>query len=271
MTSKSLLEAFLCRVPRFYDACLAWKGNTSLEKRVFLQLVRSGDVVCDVGANRGYFTALFYHLVGGSGAVHAFEPVEPTFRRLSKALSFANPARVTLNHHAVGDREGIVEMFLPNGDDGQASLGQHMDGSWQNGGVVRHESSITTLDAYSHKAGLKRLDFVKIDIEGAELLALRGARETLRQFKPWLCLEMSPEWMKAFSATPEKLADELLACGYDDAFLMQETLEPLGLSTRPLLPQTFAGCANLLCVGTDVQRRDRLERVGLIPRQPGSQ
>lgn len=266
MNISRLLEGLLCRVPRVYDSCLLLMGNPSLEKRVFLQIVRQGDVVCDIGANRGYFSKLFYHLVGASGAVHAFEPVEPTFKRLADSLSFANTGRLALNHQAVGDREGSIEIFMPNGDDGQASLGRHTDGSWQKGNeVARYECAITTLDAYSRKVGLKRLDFVKIDIEGAELLALRGARETLLRFKPWLCMEMEPDWMKAFAATPEKIAEELQACGYDEAFLMQDALKPISLGRRPLLPVTFTGCANLLCVGSEGRREEMLKRVGLLP------
>jgi len=270
--AKLHLQAWLCRAPLLYNALLQAKGGSGLEKRTFLQMVCPGDVVCDIGANRGYFTELFYHLAGAKGVVHAFEPGEPTFRRLTAELHFAKPARLVLNHQAVGDREGVVDIFLPNGDDGQASLGQHSDGSWQQGGgIVRYVAEITSLDSYSTKVGLQRLDFVKIDIEGAGLLALRGARETLRRFRPWLCLEMSEEWMKAFAATPELLAEELTSCGYREAFLMQETLEPVDLSTRPLLPAAFVGSANLLCVGANIRRRDRLERVGLVPRRSGSQ
>lgn len=266
------LQALLCRAPLFYNALLQAKGGSGLEKRTFLQLVCPGDVVCDIGANRGYYTELFYHLAGAEGVVHAFEPVEPTYRCLTAALSFANPGRLVLNHQAVGDREGIVDIFLPNGDDGQASLGQHSDGSWQQSeGIVRYSAKISTLDSYTSKVALQRLDFVKIDIEGAELLALRGARDTLRRFRPWLCLEMCENWMKAFASTPEHLAEELTSCGYREAFLMQENLEPVDLSTRPLLPQTFAGSANLLCVGADIRRLARLQRVGLVPRRSGSQ
>ena len=58
---------------------LRWTGSGCLEKRVYLALVREGDVVFDIGANLGHFTLLFSDLVGRRGEVHAFEPVPPTF------------------------------------------------------------------------------------------------------------------------------------------------------------------------------------------------
>ena len=77
-------QVLLARHPRLYSRVIASARPGSVEKKVFLQVIREGDVVVDVGANDGYFTLLFSDIVGANGAVHAFEPVTPTFDRLVK-------------------------------------------------------------------------------------------------------------------------------------------------------------------------------------------
>ena len=82
-------QVLLARHPLVYERLLRAAGRGSLEKRTFLRLLRLGDVVVDVGANAGYFTLLFSDIVGASGEVHAFEPIAPTFDRLSSMMDEA--------------------------------------------------------------------------------------------------------------------------------------------------------------------------------------
>jgi FkbM family methyltransferase len=94
-------------------------------------LLRLGDLAVDVGANAGYFTLLFSDIVGASGEVHAFEPIAPTFDRLTRMIrSDQQFDNVTLNCAACGDVDGIATMMVPGGDWGQAALVRHDAGSW---------------------------------------------------------------------------------------------------------------------------------------------
>lgn len=212
---KQALDRFLCQHPRLYLRMLRLTGRGSSEKRAFLALLRPGDVVFDVGANRGHFTRLFSRIVGESGAVHAFEPVPATFALLRDTMRRAgSPTNVSLHACALGDEEGIATLNVPGSDDGQASLRTHSSGSWSEAPAVQHfECAITTLDKFT--AAMDRLDFVKCDVEGAELPVIRGARTTLTRLAPLLWLEANPEWTRAFGYTPDDLVTELRTIGYD--------------------------------------------------------
>jgi len=237
---KSGLERILCRCPRIYLRLLRAAGRASLEKRAFLALIRAGDVVFDVGANRSYFTRLFSWIVGKKGAVHAFEPQPGTFAILRTAIERAGrPANVTLNLCALGDKDGAAILHQPGGDDGQASLRTHGNGSWKHASSVhRYECLVRTLDDYA--AAMTRLDFLKCDVEGAELLVVKGGRATLKRLMPLLWLESNADWSRAFGSAPADLIAELRALGYDRFFSSEENL-------APLTDSQLAHETNLLC------------------------
>ena len=237
---KATLERFLCRRPLAYLRLLRIAGRGSMEKRAFLALVRRGDVVFDIGANRGHFTRFFSRIVGEEGAVHAFEPAPETFEILRKGFSPPGKGQnFTLNCCALGEVPGAATIIVPGGDDGQASLRAHAGGSWTaTASLHRHECSVVTLDNYA--ADLQRLDFVKCDIEGAELPAIRGGRATLKRLMPMLWVEINPEWTRDFGYTPDDLLSELRALGYDTFLSERESLTP------PKDPSVASG-DNLLC------------------------
>ncbi len=227
---------WLARFPQLHLRLLRATGRGSIEKRVFLALLRRDDVICDIGANRGHFTRLFSDIAGPAGAVHAFEPVPATFARLRESV--AGRANVTLHPCALGDAEGSVTLHLPGEDDGQASLRTHSSGSWQPGVDVRaHGCRMTTLDAWA--AALPRLDFVKCDVEGAERLVLAGAGRALDRLSPLLFLEVNPEWTRAFGYTPDDLLADLRARGYDTFYAAADRITPLAAAWPP-------GSVNLL-------------------------
>lgn len=245
---KRTLERILCRRPRLYLRILRALGRGSLEKRAFLSLVRAGDVVCDIGANRGHFTRLFSLLVGKCGAVHAFEPGPWAFARLSEAAA-ALPPNFTLHACALADEPGTATLHLPGEDDGQASLRKHGVGSWAGAPRVSlHECRVSTLDEIA--AAFTRLDFIKCDVEGAELLVVKGGRGTLARLRPLLWLEVNPAWTCAFGYTPDQLVAELRALGYGTFFLAGERVEPLSDSA-------LARGGNLLCAQA-ARHSDRL-------------
>lgn len=220
----ALAGRLLARFPRLQLRLLRALGRGSMEKRVFLALLRRGDVICDIGANRGHFTRLFSDLAGPAGAVHAFEPVPATFAMLRAAV--ADRANVTLHACALGDSEGAVTLHVPGEDDGQASLRTHTAGSWQPGVMVRDcECRMTTLDVLAVE--LPRLDFIKCDVEGAERLVIAGATRTLERLSPLLFLEVNPEWTRGFGYTPDDLVATLRASGYDSFHVAADHLAPL--------------------------------------------
>jgi len=128
---KYRVEALAAATPRFYSFALRSFASPSSLKLLFIDTVKRGDSVFDVGANRGIFTSYFSNLVGSRGEVHAFEPSPKTCETLRAALLLRTlHDNVTVNCCAVGEAKGDALLRTPGTDDAQASLVEHTDGSW---------------------------------------------------------------------------------------------------------------------------------------------
>ncbi len=134
-----------------------------------------GDTVLDLGANAGHYTLRMSELAGPDGNVLAFEPIRATFRELSVNATRAKyRANIALVHAAVSDHAGTAFMSCDLQDNYRACIADA-------GERVR----CVTIDDFK----LSRVDLMKIDVEGHELPALQGARETLKRCKPRLIVE----------------------------------------------------------------------------------
>jgi FkbM family methyltransferase len=178
-------------------------GYESQTVEVFASALQPGGTVVDVGANRGFFTALSAVLVGPSGRVEAFEPNPAVARRLEETLLRNSVSeRVTVHERALSDRAGMADFFVSVSpvNDGLSSL-LASDSAIEHG-VIRRDTSIPvlleTFDAFAERVGLGRVDLVKIDVEGAEDGVVRGMEATLRANPPRLIVcETVPESVAA--------------------------------------------------------------------------
>jgi FkbM family methyltransferase len=154
------------------------------QTQAFLELVRTGDVVYDVGAHYGYYTLLASKLVGPSGAVFAFEPSPTNASYLRMHVHLNRCRNVTILETAIGDREGNAKFETRTGS-GTAHLSP--------AGLV--EVPVTSLDAIAQKQLPPRI--IKIDVEGAELDALSGARLLIAAHKPAILLSTHSDALRA--------------------------------------------------------------------------
>jgi FkbM family methyltransferase len=204
-------------------ALLKIRGRSNAMKLLLAGLVRRGDVVFDVGANTGIFTAMLSNLAGPSGRVHAFEPSPETCALLRETLNARalDAANVEINQSAVGTHDGSATLFTPREDHGQASLRTHERGSWSGDAHVRSsEVPVTSLDSYVARRPEPRPDVVKLDVEGAELPAIRGFSRGLRSAHPIVVCEICGDWTSAFGYKPSDVIDELKDAGYDEFHLV---------------------------------------------------
>jgi len=165
----------------------AWEPTLSnyLKKKV-----KPGMITLDIGANMGWYSCLF----ASSGAlVHAFEP-NPGLQRILKKNIFLNAGRATLdckvNQCAISDSEGVLPMRFPHWLVGGAGL-HNFDQSPFLDSLIDEEIStdVTTIDSYTKKMGIERVNLIKIDIEGHEEKALLGANDLISR-SPGLILSM---------------------------------------------------------------------------------
>lgn len=176
-----------------------WLGTYEPQTRHWLQaLLGPGRVFFDIGANVGFFTLLASRIVGEEGAVVAFEPYPENLSALQKHVRLNGAQNVTVVAAAVSDRAGR-ERFGPA--DNPAMGGLAPDGSID---VVT-----VALDDLVREGAVRRPDVLKIDVEGAELHVLTGARRSLEEARPAIVL--SAHGWKLF----ESCRDLLRQIGYE--------------------------------------------------------
>ncbi len=159
--------------------------------------VRPGEVVVDIGAHIGYYTLLFASLTGSSGKVHAFEPSPENFSTLKKNIAANLIENVILNPKAVSDQSGRARLFLSESNSGDHRI--------QSADETRESVEIETvkLDEYFQRLS-DRVDWIKIDTQGADCAIIKGAEGLLKK-NPHLKLltEFWPYGLKRFSVEPE--------------------------------------------------------------------
>ncbi|MBK8992644.1 MAG: FkbM family methyltransferase [Gammaproteobacteria bacterium] len=163
--------------------------------QIFYRVLRRGDCVLDVGANVGYFTVLASRLIGKTGRVHAFEASPLLQSCLDVAV--ANPnCNVMVHHSAVADHEGeLIFNCSTGGHSGKSSI-RNLDGLETESFSVK----CTRLDSFMDNLATVRL--IKMDIEGAEMMALRGATGIIDRDRPLLLIELTDVFCEALAAAP---------------------------------------------------------------------
>lgn len=189
---------------------------------VIEKITRPGDVCLDVGANFGWYATLLARR--NAGQVHAFEPVPPTFARLEENFRLAgSPPNLILNNLALGGEFKQIEMHvfdnLPDGHSSLSTMGKN--------NYVTYQSAMVTLDSYLESENVEAVNFVKVDIEGAEKMFLDGARSLFKQeTPPLMVIEMALETSCHFGYAPNDLIEQISAeAAYDFYAIDDQTVE----------------------------------------------
>jgi FkbM family methyltransferase len=180
---------------------------TQAEYSQYRAELRAGDVVFDVGANAGGYSLLFGQWVGRQGRVYAFEPAPVAFGGLTRHVTLNGLAEVVIPVAlALSDQPGEVS-FVADGFQGTNRLAA---GSEATGAANALRVTCDTVDRFCAARGVQPR-VLKIDTEGAELLVLRGARETLQRAGEALVLfiELHPSRWAGFGYRREDLVAEL--------------------------------------------------------------
>ena len=176
--------------------------------RVARSLIGEGDVCVDADANIGWFTTLMAKLVGPKGSVHSFEPVPKTFKQLRVNCDLNGFENIRLNNKALGDVAGVATINLPDDEpSGHASLHRKTENA------ASFDCELVPLDEYLQQHGIGRVNFLKADIEGAEMMLLRGGEKTLSESMPVMLMEMALEQTHHFGYLPQDLLEFISECG----------------------------------------------------------
>lgn len=198
------------------DPVLRFSGSASAfvlrqwaepELRYLDQLLAEGDSFIDCGANIGIYTARAAGIVAARGKVVAVEPGDLSFQRLSRNLEVNRFSHVTAIKKAICDTQSTARLYHADGGPVSFSLVATPDTDFE-------EVATTTIDQIVTDHGFERLDCIKLDVEGVELLALQGAEHSLARFKPTVIFE---RWSLGQTrlTTSETVPEHLRARGYE--------------------------------------------------------
>jgi len=145
-------------------------------------LLSPGETAIDGGASQGVYTCAFAAKVGAQGKVYGFEPLDYAVQCLRNNIALNGFQNVGIFEGALSEATGRAFIDIGHGPS-YASIVH--DFGHRKGGEVQTFS----IDELREQRRIGAIEFIKLDIEGAELAALKGARETLEKDKPRLCLE----------------------------------------------------------------------------------
>lgn len=161
------------------------------EQIFYINHIKKGDIVFDVGANVGELTLLFSRFADIDGHVHAFEPTPETFKKLSAIVRNANKANVTLNNLAVSERSGNITFNMY--EEQIAAFNSMAIRPLEKYGINVPAPTIIqipaiSIDEYCAEKSIIKIDLLKIDVEGAELNVLKGAEKMFSEKKLKCCV-----------------------------------------------------------------------------------
>jgi FkbM family methyltransferase len=223
------------------------------EQLVMRQVVRSGDVVLDIGAHMGLHTVLLSELVGTAGMVHAFEANPERIPTLS--VTIGHLANAALHSYGLADCSETTFLFVPE-EQAMASLAD-----WTAGRVGPTRTvacRLRTLDDVIADGSVPQPDFIKCDVEGAELRVFEGARHVLdRPEAPVVLYEANAHSASAFHQDISGATDLLRS--FAPAAYTIFHVQPHG--TLALLNSFRSDCDHYNLLAVPRSRYDRLTRM----------
>ncbi|SMC26362.1 methyltransferase, FkbM family [Desulfacinum hydrothermale DSM 13146] len=227
--------------PRAFQAIIELidSGSDAYSLKYF---IGKGNTFIDVGANYGVFSVVASKLVGPTGMVVSIEPQPLLAKLVKKNLEANGESPFQVFECGCSDREGSTELFVPRGSSGAAGV---------------YKSFSATGEHRVLKVGLKRLDdlvlslrlpgslFVKLDVEGHELAALKGCRDLIRERKPKLMIEINNDAMHSAGVSIEDYVAFLKAMGYKYFVWMDRPLQAVQLD---ILPKSQISLKNIVVI-----------------------
>ena len=189
---------------------LSYLENNPTYKDILAHIdkLKEGDVFVDIGANIGYFSFYAAKKVGSRGKVYAFEPSDREYERLLKGIEKNQLTNILTYNLALSDHTGVVKLMIEPFHTGLNAMASEETNS---------SKSVVTkpCDTLDHVMNGAEIELVKLDVEGAEHLVLKGAERLLTSKKiKKLVVEITPGFLQKFGSSKQELFGLMNAAGY---------------------------------------------------------
>jgi len=195
------------------------------------QVIRPGMIFVDAGANMGLYTLFVARKIGAHGTVVAIEPSTRECERLLRNVAINSLSNVHLLRNAVSDACSDVDLLIADDEwSGHNTLGAF---AYDTPLAIKERVRACRLDDIVSREGLSRVDIIKLDIEGAELRALKGASKILERFRPLLLLELADRALRHQGGSSSQIWDFCRQKGYRIFAFDQTTGLPVLAQQKP--------------------------------------
>jgi len=189
--------------------------------------IKPGMTCFDVGACYGHYCRLLSGRVGRTGAIYAFEPSRMTFRFFLLARKIFGWKNVHVRNCALADRTGETILTTPEKAHGGFGIAiSHINAGEDTSGL-KETVTLNTLDNFVSEHAIDACDFIKCDIEGAEMLFLQGARNTIQKFLPAIIMEINGEYLQRNNHGWSGIQETLGGMGYKFYLFKNRKLAPV--------------------------------------------
>lgn len=229
---------FKVNINTYLGKLLYWRGAHEWGPIFALKKIIKKDFICiDVGANQGEYTLWMAKLAGKNGKIIAFEPLTKMFNQLNENIQLNQDLRnqiITLKK-GLSDVVGEIPIYAVNPDD-KFSDNEGMPTIFPTNtkNTFIENIPLSTLDIECENLQINKLNFIKIDVEGAELNVIKGGINTIKKFKPVLLIEFNEATFNAAGYTSKHIIDLLSKLGYKFYLIgVRGTLKKLDLNNIP--------------------------------------
>lgn len=204
----------------FYSGLLFYGVIDAYETQLMEKIIKKGDVVIDVGAFvDGWYTLFPAALVGEEGHVYSFEPAPEYYKRLKENIALNKLKNITLVKKGVYDKAKTLSFYVA---EGRSSLLKEQAESYKKTAAPKVTIQTVTLDSFITFNKIKKVSFIKVDVEGVEMNVLRGAIKTLKRMHPNLIIEIVDEQLKLGGSSKKEVITFLENLGYSTYAFMPE-------------------------------------------------
>ncbi len=181
------------------------------ETKYWISKVKTSQIIFDIGTNVGYYSLIAAKQIKkNNGNIYAFEPIKKTYNRLKENIELNSFKCIQAFNVAVSDKEGEIKINIgDNKNWGMSSLNEHdyLSGEFE---IVKK----IAIDDFCKEQEIKSIDLIKIDVEGAEFMVLKGMETSLNKFKPEILIEIFEPNLKKQNITPADVFNFLWNKGY---------------------------------------------------------
>ncbi|SEM54933.1 methyltransferase, FkbM family [Syntrophus gentianae] len=218
-------------------------GTENIEQEMMTVLLReilkgkegnsSKAVFFDIGANIGWYS-LYFDKLFNDLQIFAFEPVPATYEQFLKNMVLNQSGSIKVNNFGFADLNATVDFYVSPSLLAASSLAD----TYQTPDKVKVKGEIRRLDDYCQENGIQP-DFIKCDVEGAELLVFKGAKKTLSEARPLVMTELLRKWSKCFNYHPNDVIGLFKEKNYSCFLIANGRLQPCESVTDATVETNF--------------------------------